>query len=1443
MNPIDFLQNPSKTAQRAMFVLSLTLASFSQRAFGQDLSNPSPAMKSDTAAVMSTSPLDLTHAIATLNQSKSFSERMPHIETIASFLFNEKTRADCLLALSSTDAPELDAVLARLLVISIDSGSEISSNLFEAIKKNGGHATVYMLTSILDQSNPLLKTAIKTRVANDFKLQESLLQILLALSSIDGIECSLTCMSKDVKFLQSISDNFTNVFVASFAKMNELSRIERVSLLEEYTDLLLRIATIQYFKPTPNLSKVLDSIRDELISLNTPGSLNVYLMLVQRHPTSATAGVDFSPLAETPWLGSNRYPQVLGAYFPLKETTEFFWPINTWPGLPWPIMNLAGGDFKVTPNPAWVKDWKKEEYRLDPPFDYSGRLREIEREIENHGGPRSGPLQYPKSFHFLIEAARHRKGGTNEEIRELVEICLHGRDRDIFYSGLYSSISKRAPTSLQTILSHPDLNPKVAKERTLFFDELIKHIKRNYALKVDDPSFDTGARGVAIDEIRPTPFYMEGQGIQDTFSAFFPATFGDARPAGLGDWTLSPIVYDLRIRLDKCLDSTGVKSPQRSFLANLIIHTEFQRQALMLLAADIMARKQGESRKDLALDGLDERLAQLSKMDLTDLGVPRTVSVKSIAPTLNTIPDLLLNTEAISIEILGREISIRQGLFKEVIKLTSAEGAEQTFTWIGEIPLVFAHTLRKQPRLLDFLEVSLAMRDIRSTLGGKRSILSIADYVAENPYAAIPILLSDRLRDDIPFQRLEDSIVANCLDGFGTNVDFMQTEALSQAANHIPGLPATVQGFPASGVISNTTLDTLDRVEIPAQMLMTGQADSNQTSAASLILNAYACITYFAPVKRWVTDNLPEKIDRNYRDPQTGQNVPGKETFQGRSSIIHDASQAIEAAQKYLLDKNIWDLSVFLTEPIQAVTVLRSYVTDDFTRFGTLYEIEGKAGSKRVSFLTGAISSDDAIRTTFSLYPNFIQLRPDFLGLQNVGLTQVSDYLAGTFEGAGETPTARARYYHGIPAFMFGNLAGVQRINPVISPSLNSLIQISKELERTISLSANNSSSPNPLLTTALMNEWRSMASSGNKKAAEAASAKISEIKKLWEKAQASSTVIGITFTPTAPFPIAIYFETGIFKLSLSFDGGFSNFRLSPSLGGITLGSINLSATTGQPFKPGQLASLGRSKANRTIAGSPNFVPLKDSAAATLFVDIAETALAPTDPNKGPSQPDHPLTHKDLQQMDGKWESRIKNQLELHSRSLQGLSYGIGEVKYDEDAIVVSSFGVNLTAETLFQKLLTNLNGTIRDPGFTFLANFKKSYEDQNIPIQVGTIFDIDVPGPYAAPVIVVDIQSTSFTVHTLNGHPVCGTRTFGFRTNTDGTVSFYTKAVTRINGDKPFSMTSGAIEAFMSWTWTSWIRGIETAIKNNGGKTGAIVKQQGIPPVVTPSPPIRILH
>ncbi|MBD2065990.1 hypothetical protein H6F93_00280 [Leptolyngbya sp. FACHB-671] len=169
--------------------------------------------------------------------------------------------------------------------------------------------------------------------------------------------------------------------------------------------------------------------------------------------------------------------------------------------------------------------------------------------------------------------------------------------------------------------------------------------------------------------------------------------------------------------------------------------------------------------------------------------------------------------------------------------------------------------------------------------------------------------------------------------------------------------------------------------------------------------------------------------------------------------------------------------------------------------------------------------------------------------------------------------------------------------------------------------------------------------------------------------------------------------------------------------------------------------------------------------------------------------------------------------LEKAQAKLQRLKDGFGETVRDEYSFVVDRMANDVKPESIIVSLAKDMNETVNNESFNRLCEFDKLSSDPAL----GAVIHIDIIGPDNGSVIISEISPSAFTLSTIEiektgSHPENGSREFGFEVNSDQSILFYTRGVSR-----PNTAIGKVGDPLQRQTWTSLLEGLSKALELKG--------------------------
>src|SRR5271166_1921108 len=121
--------------------------------------------------------------------------------------------------------------------------------------------------------------------------------------------------------------------------------------------------------------------------------------------------------------------------------------------------------------------------------------------------------------------------------------------------------------------------------------------------------------------------------------------------------------------------------------------------------------------------------------------------------------NLPFSCKEVEFRVSARELSFDQGLYRESLTVTcTATKDATTATWTGSIPLTLLAPLERHPRLLDFMDLSLAARELSSQASRAAPLMEDIDIVRLAPVVSMNYLTAAIESPSVPWAFVRDSI-------------------------------------------------------------------------------------------------------------------------------------------------------------------------------------------------------------------------------------------------------------------------------------------------------------------------------------------------------------------------------------------------------------------------------------------------------------------------------------------------------------------------------------------------------------------------------------------------------------------------------------------------------------------------------------------------------------
>ncbi|MBI3928499.1 MAG: hypothetical protein HY319_23355 [Armatimonadetes bacterium] len=194
----------------------------------------------------------------------------------------------------------------------------------------------------------------------------------------------------------------------------------------------------------------------------------------------------------------------------------------------------------------------------------------------------------------------------------------------------------------------------------------------------------------------------------------------------------------------------------------------------------------------------------------------------------------------------------------------------------------------------------------------------------------------------------------------------------------------------------------------------------------------------------------------------------------------------------------------------------------------------------------------------------------------------------------------------------------------------------------------------------------------------------------------------------------------------------------------------------------------------------------------------------------------------------------VQRSLEANNLTQQRIQDGGGTLNMDEYSVTVDRMPPGVTPEQFLDRMARNPNAVANNGTFDTMATFERRGDPNRDP-RPGDVYDINMGNPWGGEgldngtVILRDRRPDRFTLSTVTDnnftgegeHPIYGNREFGYRTNEDGSVTFYTRAADRrTDGYGNIPGVNTGVEYGQDRTWRNFVQGVGDEINREGGQT-----------------------
>jgi hypothetical protein len=363
---------------------------------------------------------------------------------------------------------------------------------------------------------------------------------------------------------------------------------------------------------------------------------------------------------------------------------------------------------------------------------------------------------------------------------------------------------------------------------------------------------------------------------------------------------------------------------------------EWERRALVLYSIVAARRRTNSDSKTIDISTADQELDKLSDEVDPSTGILSTTVVPELAIDPHQADQFPNSCGDSKISLKGRKLSLSQGLYEETLGVTCATGATAEIKWVGAIPITLVVALRRHPRLLDFPNVSLMVRELTAEARRAKPVLDDIDYVRVAPFISIPYLAAAAVRKDVPWRHVKDTLIAE-VEPRDTGAFFLATPTvLPQTDPPLPtSFPSSLQS--ASGVYQAAQYDAMQQaLRKPVSDLANARAQRMLDERVLGALNQYL------PDSEWKCYPAPCPDGKSI----CGQSCSNQTNYVKRKAV-DDLSNRIAQSKVKEAALAEWSLGTLIAAPPVSVEVLRTFIKSDFSSCVGLYRIKTASGEIR----------------------------------------------------------------------------------------------------------------------------------------------------------------------------------------------------------------------------------------------------------------------------------------------------------------------------------------------------------------------------------------------------------------------------------------------------------------------------------------------------------------
>jgi hypothetical protein len=538
------------------------------------------------------------------------------------------------------------------------------------------------------------------------------------------------------------------------------------------------------------------------------------------------------------------------------------------------------------------------------------------------------------------------------------------------------------------------------------------------------------------------------------------------------------------------------------------------------------------------LDDLSARAAVCVEKATASKTMLNTEYVEHCTLPLKPLPDIRVFAQSNRTVLKGRQISLRDNEYREVLDFHRGDGSTLEVVVGGRIPTGYTLLLNRCPRALDGIGISLAVRSLLLHEGRGDLATNPLDCILNAPAQCLDTLLSPGEAKD--FVSVVDGIFAASRSALtAARKDFVLTNIRQRDFK-----PVTVPG-----------------IEIPESVQrnrMTATQAEYESLAQTLVGLAHASLQCAA--ERAALGRMREEVQKQ---PDTVRTWVAMGGGQGYVAVDNQAKlnqlrelrdQEAKIAEREKAAEP-WNFASIEAQDVLGIRPATFYFNADASKFTVILKVDVKKGGERWLSLSGEIAS---------LHPAFIHLiRYHFDAAKNLPLERLitNQGLPGgkdPFEWAGAVDNKVS----GLEALIVR-----ESLQPFLSPTAQRGLSVVQSLGEPAARYVNTANGIYDTLYGLVADETAPFSPDTSTieryievyraQHAEVMRKSIAEIEKAIAEARASTWSFGVGFVGPSPFPFSLSFQKGDFRLNLAFGaegiGPISIAALTDFLGRIEL--------------------------------------------------------------------------------------------------------------------------------------------------------------------------------------------------------------------------------------------------------------------------------------------------